>query len=196
LTTAASCFRTAGPSSLLSRIPRPPEREIPAPSDERTMGVSTTDGASQNREYVRRLLDKKQPEFAAVLDRVVWELTRTCDAPSAESAAFEHDGGGRSRAFGGDVTGCLARPLRANAAPGPTSSACAGGRACQCLANSLATPRPAVVFEPTGRRMPIASRAKAWWCEVTNLNVRRVTGAAAVPGSSSLARSSAKGRNP
>jgi hypothetical protein len=66
--------------------------------------VSTTDRASQNRDYVRRLLKKKQPEFAAVLDRVAWELTCTCDAPSAESPAFEHDGGGRSRAFGGDVT--------------------------------------------------------------------------------------------
>ena len=57
--------------------------------------MSTTDRASQNREYVRRLLKKKQPEFAAVLDRVVWELTYACDAPSAESPAFEHDRGGR-----------------------------------------------------------------------------------------------------
>ena len=57
--------------------------------------MSTTDRASQNREYVRRLLKKKQPEFAAVLDRVVWELTYTCNAPSAESPAFEHDRGGR-----------------------------------------------------------------------------------------------------
>ena len=66
--------------------------------------MSTTDRASQNREYVRRLLKKKQPEFAAVLDRVVWELTYTCNAPSAESPAFEHDRGGRLAAFGGDVT--------------------------------------------------------------------------------------------
>jgi hypothetical protein len=65
--------------------------------------VSTTDRASQNREYVRRLLKEEQPEFAAVLDRVVWELTCTCDAPSAESPAFEHDSGGRSGAFGGDA---------------------------------------------------------------------------------------------
>jgi hypothetical protein len=52
--------------------------------------VSITDRSHQNREYVRRLLKKKKPEFAAVLERVVWELTRTCDAPSAESPAFEH----------------------------------------------------------------------------------------------------------
>ena len=65
--------------------------------------MSTTDRASQNREYVRRLLKKKQPEFSAVLDRVVWELTYTCDAPLAESPAFEHDRGGRSGAFGGDA---------------------------------------------------------------------------------------------
>ena len=51
--------------------------------------MSTTDRASQNREYVRRLLEKKQPEFSAVLDRVVWELTYTCDAPLAESPAFD-----------------------------------------------------------------------------------------------------------
>jgi hypothetical protein len=49
--------------------------------------VSNTDRAHQNREYVRRLLKKKQPRFAAVLERVVWELTRTCEAPSAESSA-------------------------------------------------------------------------------------------------------------
>ena len=66
--------------------------------------MSTTDRARQNGEYVRRLLNRKQPEFAAVLDRVAWELTCTCDAPSAESPAFEHDGGRRTRAFGGDVT--------------------------------------------------------------------------------------------
>ena len=65
--------------------------------------MSTTDRASQNREYVRRLLKKKQPEFAAVLDRVVWELTYTRDAPSAESPAFEHDRSGRLGAFGGDA---------------------------------------------------------------------------------------------
>ena len=69
--------------------------------------MSTTDRASQNREYVRRLLKKKQPEFAAVLDRVAWELTEltdTCDAPSAESPVSGHDRGGRLAAFGGDVT--------------------------------------------------------------------------------------------
>ena len=65
--------------------------------------MSTTNRASQNREYVRRLLKKKQPEFAAVLDRVVWELTYTRDAPSAESPAFEHDRSGRLGAFGGDA---------------------------------------------------------------------------------------------
>jgi hypothetical protein len=52
--------------------------------------VSNTDRAQQNREYVRRLLSKKQPGFAAVLERVVWELTRTCDALSAESPECEH----------------------------------------------------------------------------------------------------------
>ena len=65
--------------------------------------MNTTDRASQNREYVRRLLKKEQPEFAAVLDRVVWELTYTRDAPSAGLSAFEHNGGGRSGAFGGDA---------------------------------------------------------------------------------------------
>ena len=65
--------------------------------------MSTTDRTSQNREYVRRLLKKKQPEFAAVLDRVVWELTYTCDAPSAESPASGRDGGGRLGAFGGEA---------------------------------------------------------------------------------------------
>jgi hypothetical protein len=48
-------------------------------------GVSITDRAHQNREYVRGLLSKKLPEFAAVLDQVVWELTCTGDAPSAQS---------------------------------------------------------------------------------------------------------------
>jgi hypothetical protein len=48
-------------------------------------GVSNTDRAHQNSEYVRRLLKMKWPEFAAVLERVVGELTCTCDAPSAES---------------------------------------------------------------------------------------------------------------
>jgi hypothetical protein len=38
--------------------------------------VSTTHQAQQNREYVRRMLKKKQPEFAAVLEWVVWELAR------------------------------------------------------------------------------------------------------------------------
>ena len=37
--------------------------------------MSNTDRAHQNREYVRRLLKKKQPQFAAALERVVWELT-------------------------------------------------------------------------------------------------------------------------
>jgi hypothetical protein len=47
--------------------------------------VSNTDRAHQNSEYVRRLLKKKWPEFAAVLERAVGELTCTCDVPSAES---------------------------------------------------------------------------------------------------------------
>ena len=51
--------------------------------------MSNVDRAQQNREYVRRLLKEKRPEFAAVLEAVVWELTRTRDAPSAESPAFE-----------------------------------------------------------------------------------------------------------
>ena len=55
-------------------------------------GVSIADKAQQNREYVRRLLKKKRPEFAAVLEQVVWELTRTCDAPSAESPGPEAAG--------------------------------------------------------------------------------------------------------
>jgi hypothetical protein len=45
--------------------------------------VSDADRANQNSEYVRRLLKKKWPEFAAVLERVVWELMCTCEAPSA-----------------------------------------------------------------------------------------------------------------
>jgi hypothetical protein len=51
--------------------------------------VSNIDQAYQNSEYVRRLLKKKWPEFAAALEQVVWELTCACDAPSAESPAFE-----------------------------------------------------------------------------------------------------------
>src|SRR5215467_4804788 len=38
LTMAASCFRTAEPSPLLPRIPRPPESETLAVNDERTTG--------------------------------------------------------------------------------------------------------------------------------------------------------------
>jgi len=56
--------------------------------------VSSTDRASRNREDVRRLLAEKQPGFAAVLDRVVGELTGTCDAPSAEAPASGHDRAG------------------------------------------------------------------------------------------------------
>jgi hypothetical protein len=37
--------------------------------------VGNADQAHQNSEYVRRLLKKKYPGFAAVLERVVWELT-------------------------------------------------------------------------------------------------------------------------
>jgi len=37
--------------------------------------VNSTDRARQNGDYVRRLLSEKLPEFAAVLDQVVWELT-------------------------------------------------------------------------------------------------------------------------
>lgn len=51
--------------------------------------MSNTDRAQQNSEYVRRMLKKKSPEFAAVLERVVAELTCPGDAPSAESPAFE-----------------------------------------------------------------------------------------------------------
>jgi len=51
--------------------------------------VSNTDRARQNSEYVRRLLKKKQPELAAVLERIVWELTCTCHPSLAESSAFE-----------------------------------------------------------------------------------------------------------
>ena len=46
--------------------------------------MSNNDRAHQNSEYVRRLLKKKWPEFAADLERVVWELTCTCDASSPE----------------------------------------------------------------------------------------------------------------
>lgn len=49
--------------------------------------MSNTDRAHENSEYVRRLLKKKWPEFAVVLERAVRELTCTGDAPSAESPA-------------------------------------------------------------------------------------------------------------
>ena len=70
--------------------------------------LSTADrAAGQNREYVRRLLKKKQPGFSAVLDQVVWELTYTCDAPSAESpAAVVLE---LTCAFRGDPVGAFAR---------------------------------------------------------------------------------------
>ena len=45
--------------------------------------VSNTDRARQNSEYVRRLLKKKWPEFAAALEGVVRELACTCHTPSA-----------------------------------------------------------------------------------------------------------------
>jgi hypothetical protein len=38
--------------------------------------VGNADQAHENSEYVRRLLKKKRPEFAAVLEHAVWELTR------------------------------------------------------------------------------------------------------------------------
>ena len=49
--------------------------------------MSIADQAQEDREYVRRLLKQKQPEFAAVLEQVVWELTSTRDALSAGSPA-------------------------------------------------------------------------------------------------------------
>jgi hypothetical protein len=47
-----------------------------------TSSASITDQARENREYVRRLLEKKQPEFAALLESVDWELSRINDAPA------------------------------------------------------------------------------------------------------------------
>jgi hypothetical protein len=37
--------------------------------------VASTDRARENREYVRRLLKKKQPEFAALLESLEAELS-------------------------------------------------------------------------------------------------------------------------
>lgn len=45
----------------------------------RAKQVSINDGAHQNRKYVRRLLTQNSPEFAAVLDWVVWEFVRRRD---------------------------------------------------------------------------------------------------------------------
>ena len=56
--------------------------------------MSITDQAQQNRQYVRRMLNKKQPEFAAVLESVVGELARMSDAPTAESTDRETTVGG------------------------------------------------------------------------------------------------------
>jgi hypothetical protein len=43
--------------------------------------VAITDRAQENREYVRTLLKKKQPEFGALLERLELELPRLrcCD---------------------------------------------------------------------------------------------------------------------
>jgi hypothetical protein len=51
-----------------------------ASNSERGQRVSITDRARRNREYVRRLLAENSPEFAAVLERVVWELAHESDA--------------------------------------------------------------------------------------------------------------------
>ena len=45
-----------------------------AVSKERTMSMNITGQAQENREYVRRLLKKRQPDFAVVLELVVREL--------------------------------------------------------------------------------------------------------------------------
>jgi hypothetical protein len=67
--------------------------------------VSNTDRAHQNSEYVRRLLKKKQPEFAAVLERVVGELTCTCHARSAgRRAVIQQVGSLAVRVWPSDLT--------------------------------------------------------------------------------------------
>ena len=71
--------------------------------------MSNAKRAHRNREYVRRLLKKKWPEFAAALDQVVWELMRPSGAPSAESA-----GHGTEHAQGPD----LGEPLRGESSSG------------------------------------------------------------------------------
>ena len=42
--------------------------------------MAITDQAQQNREYVRRILKTKQPEYAAVLEWMAWERTRITGA--------------------------------------------------------------------------------------------------------------------
>jgi hypothetical protein len=51
--------------------------------------VGNADQAHDNSEYVRRLLKQKCPEFAARMERVVWELACRCDDPSSESPTLE-----------------------------------------------------------------------------------------------------------
>ena len=54
--------------------------------------MSDTDRALHNGEYVRRLLQKKWPEFAAVLERAVWEmacLTITCNQPDGDVSPWD-----------------------------------------------------------------------------------------------------------
>ena len=51
--------------------------------------MTVTDRAQENREYVRALLKKKQPEFAALLDWPDWDLPCLSgwDSMCAEPAA-------------------------------------------------------------------------------------------------------------
>lgn len=50
--------------------------------------MSITDRARHNREYVRRRLAANSPEFAAVLEWIVWELAHASDT-EAERAVIE-----------------------------------------------------------------------------------------------------------
>ena len=50
--------------------------------------MSITDRAHHNREYVRRRLAATSPEFAAVLEWIVWELAHVSDT-EAERAVIE-----------------------------------------------------------------------------------------------------------
>ena len=65
-------------------------------------GLTVSDRARENRFFVRRLLARKQPDFAAALEAAVAEiaLAKTVRAETAEREALSRDGpGGRFVSF-------------------------------------------------------------------------------------------------